>query len=259
MVQQKSKTRAFLSLEIKSFYRFPIVECFAGVFTLLALLNVLSVGSVTDFDVESPANLAGFLQSAASMLLYLSVFPFTYLLVFLVPVLVSLVIAKPFEDGTIRTILTHPIKRSSLLLTKILITVVLPGTATTIALLLAIQFGFGIQPSVSQVALLIGSIWVFILSVASVTTLLSVISKKAATSATGGVVLWYSMIFLAGLYGFPETARHVINPLSAALAYVLGGDGAPLLADVLVGLLGALSMAFVIIVVSIALFERSEV
>jgi hypothetical protein len=67
------------------------------------------------------------------------------------------------------------------------------------------------------------------------------------------------MIFLAGLYGFPETARHVINPLSAALAYVLGGDGAPLLADVLVGLVGALSMAFVILVVSIALFERSEV
>ena len=64
---------------------------------------------------------------------------------------------------------------------------------------------------------------------------------------------------LLGLEGVPSLAIVILNPLTAATEFITQGLGAPVIEDLLLGLVVSLMIVFVLFILSFVIFERTEV
>jgi len=188
-------------------------------------------------------------------------YTYTHLLAILIPLLTSLSIANSYEDGTLKTFLTYPVRRFSLLAVKVSQVVILPGLVTTLASTMSIYIFIPEMISMMpEFVLLIGAMWIFILLLMSVTTLISVFSRRITVSAVGGIAFWYSIQLLLNLGGLPPVFSQVLNPLGTAITFVSAtGSSTMLFTELISSLVGALAAGILISSMSFFLFESAEI
>lgn len=257
MKKMFKKALGLLRLEAGSSYRFPIVEALTAICVFIAFNNALSAGFPVGFRVEMPEDLLPVLEQQVSAIVRRTIGAFAYLLVFVVPMITSFTVAKCFEDGTFQTLLTYPTKRSTVLGTKVSIALLLPATMSTLAATSAIYLTSPLEPHIDEIILLNAALWLFVLLLTSVTTLMSIVLRRAAASAIGGAGLWFSVATLMDSGGVSGIAKSLLLPLSAASNFILQ-EGAITITSLLVGFAGSLVITAVSFALSFLLFERSE-
>ena len=268
--ENKEKLRAVIGLQWADSYRFPIVEVILATFLFIGFASVLAgLSSYRPGLRITPGpswnatqrleTYSRIVNEAATSAYAFSALNCVYVLVLVVPLLVVFSVARGFEDGSHQTMLSYPIRRSTLLLTKVCSIVVLTGTSVTAALWVAVSLLSPGGSELHNLLLVTGSLWVFIFLVVSSTTLISVLSRRAMLAAFLGVSLWYGVTSLTSTPNAFLGLGGVLNPVSVANELINGWGTEVVFADVVLCTMGAAAIALSLLMVSLMLFDTAEV
>jgi hypothetical protein len=128
---------AVCSLESDLSYSFPYVEGIVVIFLFTAFISVFSAVAGGPYinirpglawnTTQSVATYEEYRNTMAASVYGVSALGFSYILAFLVPLLTTFTLTGHFEDGTLPTYLSYPISRSSLLLVKASMMIIVLG------------------------------------------------------------------------------------------------------------------------------------
>jgi hypothetical protein len=262
------KTRSALSLEIDTVYPIPFIEGIVFTLSVLAFFFVSDIGFGI-FARISPSpewngipieNLfTGFMNQAFIMSLGRAFNSFTYVLLFIVPVLVTLDIARGLESGFFRTWLSYPIGRRKLLLLKVMIVMILVTLPVNVASVLgALYLEPGVIP-VDEIIVLSSALWAFSLMVTSISVILAVLTKSLPVTLFGGVGIPFSLASTALLLrDLPAIIRALFNPLFITMTFTGSNSASLLLENVLLGIVGSAFVGLILLACSVLAFDRME-
>jgi len=279
----KNRRREWLDvtlLEAGHSYRSPLVEYLTIFFLYISFSAVYGMAMMTqsvdtrpgpmwngtsqiEYLLSYESTVSTFVLSSALERLWMT-------LLFITPMLIAYTTARAFEDGSLRTLLSYPVKRSHLLLMRTLIPYLIIGTLSTVSILLGLFLLLPVPLSLSSTLFLVGTYWFANLLLTSSVVFISVLTKRMMVSAIGGVAAWYGLLTLSYMPQVPAMVTWISNPVRLVYQHLLGGIGSPwrfiigggetpLIGDVL---LTFAVMAFVIglfLMSSILLFRRMEV
>ena len=249
---------SLLRIEIGVSWRFPILEGLAAILFFGIVMTTVRVRFRAGFTTGDAQQIANFLDGLAPRMLHSGLMFFNSL-VLLTPILVAIAVARPFEDGFYRTHLTFPVKRLTLLLTKAGLVILILAGLLSFAIMITITLAFPLLPTAADLFLVIVATWLYIALQVSISTLIAVQTRKLTTTVIGGIGFWFVVMSLLGLEGVPSLAIVILNPLTAATEFITQGLGAPVIEDLLLGLVVSLMIVFVLFILSFVIFERTEV
>lgn len=266
MSRRRGLLQAILELELDSVYRSPICEAIVAVILFVSLSGGISQGKTSvlmDIGPEMSWNTPeminkylGFLDRFVAA--YAAVLTETLsIVVLLVPILIGMSVARAFEDGTLRTLLTYPIHRSSILSIKLGTALLLTAVPATLASLFAVYIYVPGTWSLIPLLLLTFGFWLLILLVSSIALLYCVLTRRFLVGTAGGIITGYGILTATAVSGFPQTLGYVLNPLVAVTEFLSGGILVPQSLCTAVGLTIAMSIALLIL--SSMVFGRMEV
>lgn len=279
----KTRRREWLDvtrLEAANSYRSPLVECITVFFLYVSFSVVYQIAmmsqsmdirpgpmwngtSQVEYLVSYENTIATFAFSRALEQVWLTI-------LFITPLLVALTTARAFEDGSLRTLLSYPVKRSHLLLMRTLVPFLFIGAISTIPILLALLLLLPAQLDISAILFLTGAYCMANLLITGSIVFLSVLTKRMVIAAVGGVASWYSLLTLSYMPQVPAIVSWISNPVSLVKRfilggkntpwqYVLGGNGTPLIGDIYFTFAIIAMATFAFLVSSMLLFRRMEV
>lgn len=252
---------SLLHIEFGVSWRFPILEGLAAILFFGILSNTLQSGFTSSFDVYlgNTQQVITFFDELAPTMLQSGMWFFFTSLALIVPVLVAIAVARPFEDGFYRTHLTLPVKRSNLLLTKAGLVILIPASLLSFALMTIVTLTFPLLPAATDLFLVIVATWLYIAFLVSISTLIAILTRKLTTAIIGGVGLWSVVQSLQGLEGIPSLARIILNPLNAVTEFITQGQGAPVIEGLQIGMFVSFMITIVLFILSLIIFEQIEV
>lgn len=279
----KNRRREWLDvtrLEAGHSYRFPLVEFITVLILYISFSAVYQIATMTHSMDTRPGPMWNGTSQIESILSYestVSTFVFSraleqlwMTLLFIAPMLIGFTTARAFEDGSLRTLLSYPVKRSHLMLMRILIPVLIFGTITTLSILLGLILLLPVQLDLGSILLLTGTYWLANLLLTSSVVFLSVVTKRMVIAAISGVAAWYGLLTLSYMPNVPAIVSWISNPVGLMQQYLLGGrdtpwrfiiggSEAPLIGDVYLTF-AIMALAIILFLVSsILLFRRMEV
>ena len=249
---------SLLRIEFGVSWRFPTLEVLAAIIFFGILMNSLQIGLRAGFGSGDAQYVFNFLNGIAPRMLFYGMIFFDSL-VLVLPILIAIAVAKPFEDGFYRTHLTLPVKRTTLLLTKAGLVILIPAVLLSLAIMMTVTLTFPLLPTASDIILVVIAAWLYIALQVSISTLIAVLTRKLTTTVIGGFGVWFVVLSLLGLEGVPSLAIVILNPLSAATAFVTQSLVAPVIEVLQIGLVVSLVIVFVSFILSLVIFERTEV
>lgn len=192
-----------LEFEIATHYRFPFLEILCSI-VIFESFYLMVNGSLSFYyilqKVPIPWVSAHYIESIGQWIAIhgpnsLGAVSFTIaeLLIFLVPILTSLSIARDMDRSLLRTLCSYPISRSQIFLSKLLL-ILIPtcGTASISLIIALVTFEPGPIP-IEMFGLGLLIIWVPTVFVAMVTMLLALLSKSLPASLFGGLAVAFAM------------------------------------------------------------------
>lgn len=239
-----------------------------GLFVMLTIVlqSVQPQFMITDSPFSNQLELERLIQSvtfADFRLLTSTMFNVLVFLPILIPLFCAFVVAGPLENGVSKNMLTYPIKRSDLLIIKGLQITLLTSLPITVGAIVGITLFNGLLLGLESILTII-SLWVFCFTILSTSFLISLVTKSAARSAFGGVVLWAILFVVATLSKLPVIVRGISNPLHLTMSFILGstffGNSfvEPVFGDVLGSLLIHFILGVVAFLASIRIFKGIE-
>ena len=270
--------RGWLELEGGISYRFPVVESVI-VTTLFVTIIATLTGSlrfwgltiypvdvdITQFIVISKTDIFDVypILSIPSSLVFL--------LIFLVPMVVSYTTARGFENGTVKTLLSYPISRFQFLFLKITLGIVVLGTISTMSIMFASCITGQLTTQLSVLFAIIVGVWILIIFIVSVTTLFAIIIKNSIGASFLG-----SGIFFLALLSYVQIGmtlsqyshssymiKGILNPLLLVNEYFIGIYFNPIISpsfqDVMVSIVSCLFISFLLFILAWKIFDYSEV
>lgn len=264
----QSKLTNVLHLEKNLTYRFPVIEILAGLvaftsglgFTYSAFrtigMNILPGSSPTgaervDFYLQYAQQLAA--ASYGTSLLFSC-----GMLSILIPMLASYIVARPFEDGSFRTILSYPISRGWLFIVRLVLLVVIPGSLTVCLSLLLVNLLLPVGVSIGHLIVMICSAFISLLFVSASSFLLSIVSKRSMISSAVGVLFWTSFVISGSIPELSTPGIDVVFPIRAVVSSLSLAESEFYLGSItLLGL--SLVCTMVAVISGLVLFERAEV
>lgn len=249
---------SLLRIEFGISWRFPILEGLAAILFFGFLLNTIRFGYNANFTTGNAQQVLNFLDGLAPRMLYNGMLSFNSLIL-LVPILVAIAVARPFEDGFYRTHLTLPVKRLTLLVTKAGLVILFLAGLLSFAIMTTIILAFPLLPTAADLILVIVAIWLFIALQVSISTLIAVLTRKLTTTVIGGFGFWFVVMSLLSLEGVPSLVMVILNPMTAAIEFITQGLRAPVIEDLQIGLVISLMIVVVSFILSFVIFERTEV
>jgi ABC-type transport system involved in multi-copper enzyme maturation permease subunit len=281
----KDRRREWLDvtrLEAGQSYRYPLVEFLTIIVLYISFSAIYPVAAMSRLMDTRPGPMWNGTSQIDAMLMYertLATYVFSraleqvwMALLFLAPVLLAYTTAKAFEDGSLRTILSYPVRRSHLLLMRSLLPVLLLGTVTTVSAFLALLLLVPAPLDLGALLSLTVTFWLALLLLTSSVVFLSVVTKRMVIAAIGGIALWFGLFTLSYMPDVPEIVSWVADPVHLMQQYFLGGEdslwrfiigasesGPPPPGDILLmlSIVGLVSVLF--LVVSVLIFRRLEV
>jgi ABC-type transport system involved in multi-copper enzyme maturation permease subunit len=261
------KLRAAVMLELDMSFSFPVLECLVALPILLASLSVLQyipgVGTTSEAVPElfNREKLFERMVGLGAYVFATNLYTFDYVVLFIVPMAVTFTLARGFENGTTRTMLSYPIGRRSFLLTRaglIVLTTALPINAGRLFPVIVFT-----PPPIDVAALMTMSVslWVLVFAICTTTVLVAVISGSMPTTAVIGCGLWFIMLYEAMAGSLSSVVRGVLNPVLIAIS--LEGEGATFpffegvtASDVATSLLAAFVIGVFSLLTAVAWFNR---
>ncbi len=269
MKREGGNLRSIYELEINQSYSFPTVEAVVVVFLFIAFISTLGVFGAGRYVLLRPGpewngtaaieSFVEYRQTMTASVYGFSALSFSHVLTFVVPLLVAFTLAGRFEDGTLHTYLSYPVDRITFLAVKVSGMIVLLGMSATFSSLSVIFIFVPGNREVFSILLLSAALWAFIMLLTSVTTLISIISKKAEVTAIMGIALWYVIALVIVMPSIPDVIRNVLNPILLTNAFVSGGDMGLQAGEVFFGICGAVLIGVVALIASIITFEKAEI
>lgn len=201
-----------------------------------------------------------FSEEFSTSLLFVSMHSATQLIIFIIPMLLSLSFTQILEDGSIRTLLSYPITRSHLLIGKFAFPVFLTGIISSICSLginiLLIPMGKNVEVFILAEVFL----WLSISLVAVSMILISILTRNAILALVIGSGVWFFGIsFVAPNLNMSFLLRGLCNPMTILSEYASQSVLGPTIFDIQILLtlftLSVLLLSFI----SYILFRRLEV
>ena len=262
------RARAAFELEMDISFPFPVRECLFAVPLLLASSTALKVihGTYARSDLVpeffKPDNILRFIDTLGIRVFAESLYALNGVVLFIIPMIVTFNVARSFENGIMKTLLSYPIGRRKLLVTKVSQVVILVWSAMIAGLFFSVYAFIPVIDGLSSFVLMSVSLLALVFITTTTTVLIAVVSKSTPVTAILGVGLWVSFLFLAMSGTLSPIVRGVMNPVLMAVSLeggALGFFNGITSADLVVSIVGALAIGGLAFIASLILFNRREI
>ncbi|MBD3157829.1 MAG: hypothetical protein GF309_03480 [Candidatus Lokiarchaeota archaeon] len=268
MNEDEHNVQSIAALDWEISFSFPTLEGFVAVFILLSV-GICMTGQMFDPSIsirpgpgfnstERLEYYTGLAENEASSAL-IAIFTISgYILGLVIPMLIAFSLASAFESGLLETLLSYPIGRRTLLLTKLGITVILISSSVILTSVLSVGVFYLWQIPIVDLMLLIVALLSTCLAIAVSAILLAVISKRVGITSAGCGSLWIGILFVTSdpeyniLYG-------ILNPCQIVVKYLIGGGSSVGLPELFICLSGSILLGVGLIALSILAFERVDI
>lgn len=181
---------------------------------------------------------------------------FTVILTFLTPMLVALTIARPFEDGSFRTLLSYPLSRFSLFSVNTILPIILLGCLANISVVVAILLFSYSFIEVSAILLYVASLFLYSLVLGAFSTTIAVISRSTAATSIGSIGVWFTLSSITPAFKDYTLAYVFIQPISSLRDYF---GNLIVFSDIACGFILVLVVSLLLFFISYLIFNRAEV
>ena len=269
----KNKVRnimAGFAFELEATYGYNLLEAIAAFILFVSIVLVKSATYIR-FRVSIPSDptwnaaevyehYIELLGEAAVSVYSTSALGLAYIVAFVLPILVMFSIARGFEDGSLQTQLSYPIRRSRLLLTKVVGGLGMFGLMTSMSMILAVSILSPGSPRVDHVLLIIGALWAFMLLVITSSTLVALLVKRQLVGVLIGVAFWIGigvMRLLPDIFTPLENLLNPLPPINDFFNYYWNTD--VLFSELVMYVIGTIALALSLLMICIVYFEKVEV
>ncbi len=259
---------AVFELEIDISFPFPVLECLFVVPLFLASSIALQVIPTTyarsDLvpDFFRPEDIMRFIDGVGIRVFAEALYSLNTIILFIIPMIVTFNLARSFENGTMKTLLSYPIGRRKLLITKVSQVVILVWFAIIAGLFFSVYVFTPVVNGIPSFVLMSASLLALVFTATTTTVLIAIASKSTPVTAILGSGLWFSFLFLAMFGTFSSIVRGIMNPVLMAVSLEGGSLGFfndITSADLVVSIVGTLSLGVLALIASFILFDRREV
>jgi len=269
MRERLSELKKLSRLELTLSYRFPAIEFLIAILVFSSGLGVLSIGMTSigmNLDPDPYYNATQTTEHYTEHMMQKKTLAYVYalatctnVLFFLIPLFVAFTVARPFEDGTLKTILSYPVNRSTLMSVRTLLLLsltIIPAIAlsavwTSTLIPSDLNIGYAMIASIATL--------VSILMMYAISQFVAIISKKSSATVIVGMIFWIVVTTLISSPLYPITLVTTLNPVYAVFNFIIGGEYAPTINDLIVGISSALAIALCLLATSLKLFSKVEV
>ncbi|NHI84303.1 MAG: hypothetical protein EAX81_08395 [Candidatus Thorarchaeota archaeon] len=257
-------------IELALSYRIPLIESMAAIVAYTSCISVFMVIFQTiglnlvlsDTLYNGPENVGAYQQiisERATMSYALAQTSCWTFFTILVPLFFAFTLARAFEDGTLRTLMSYPISRTMLLTVKTLVFIIVISIPVILIPLLLIATYLPSEAIVNYLGLFIISTLLSVAQLSVTSILLSVLSKDAATTAVVGVLLWVGLSYLSSLPTIPIHFLMLCSPIKMLSNYAVGLYPEMINWELLFLLLGSLAFVAALFIIGIRVFRRVEI
>jgi hypothetical protein len=248
------RIRSLVHIQLSTIYRFPVLELLIAFFFAISL-NGVSAGLHPDTLIPQEDPLVWGVSNSVGIL-SVTVNQFTVILTFLTPMLVAFTIAKPFEDGSFRTLLSYPLTRFSLFSVNTILPIVLLGCLVNISVVVAILLFSYSFIEVSAILLSIASVFLYSFILGTFSTAIAVISRSTAVTSIGSIGVWFTLYSIAPILKNVTLAYVFVQPISSLGDYF---NDLIVLSDIASGFLLIIVASILLFFISYLVLNRAEV
>jgi hypothetical protein len=269
MKSNEQNTRAIASLDWGLSFSFPTLEGLVAVFLLISVwLCMVSqlhdphivIRPGPDFNsTEVSEYILNRLESEASTSLLTILTLSEFVLALAIPMLIAFSLAATLESGLLETLLSYPISRKTLLLTRTGIVTIVTSGSVILTSSLSVGVFFLWRISVTDLLLLTVGLCSMALVITTSAILLAVISKRVGITSAGGGALWLGLLYVTS---FPQENfvwDWVLNPIQLIVRYLTGREPLVGVVQVFMGILGNAILGLSLLVLCVLVFERIDV
>jgi ABC-type transport system involved in multi-copper enzyme maturation permease subunit len=257
-------------IELTFSYRIPLVESVIAIIAYVSAISVFIVAFQTLGMNVSPGDplyngtemvleYQQTVNTRATMSYVLALSNCWIFFTIFIPLFFAFTFARTFEDGTLRTFLTYPIDRTTLLVVKMVVSVAVVSVPTAVIPLLWITAFFPPETVVSHLGIVCVSMILSTTLIVATSLVLSVASKDGASTAVVGVLLWTGLSSLSSLPTMPPVVLMVASPIRMVSNYVAGVYEGMLYSDLFLLLLGSLAVTVMFCIIAVGLFRRQDI
>lgn len=181
-----------------------------------------------------------------------------FVLAFAIPMQVAFSLAANFEGGLLETLMSYPISRKMLLLTKAVTVIITASTSVILTSALSVGVFFLWFISVFDLMLLAMALCSTVLAITAGALLLAVVSKRVGVTSAGGGALWLGLLAIPYLSQEYHVWYGILNPIQLTVRYL--AEMEPLVGslDVFVGILYNVILGLSLFGLSVLAFERCD-
>ncbi|MFO7837092.1 MAG: hypothetical protein R6V83_10565 [Candidatus Thorarchaeota archaeon] len=272
MVDKKNSVYNSIRLERDMSYPFPAIVGILSIFLFAAAYSMLGVGVSNRYVYLSPGcNSTAISEEMVSSVdatnTIATVYPIInciYVVMLVAPLLIAFNLAQGYNNGQMRTLLSYPIKRRTVLFLKNGSVIFLMFSSGIIGTFFSWVFYFPFSIDLYSVMILIMTYGITVLAICSTCTLLAVLSRSARITAFVGVGAWMIVYttFVTAVTHSP--AAFLLFPLHLGITHISHG-GPPYyyeeteLFNVLLGSGITLVLVIVVLILSVIIIERQEI
>jgi ABC-type transport system involved in multi-copper enzyme maturation permease subunit len=271
MSENKNDTINYIRLERNISYPFPTIVGILSIFIAIVAYSALTIGMYAREIYLAPGwNITAIseelVESVNTVNTQAIVFPFLnclYVVILLAPLLVAFNLAQGYGNGQIRTLLSCPIRRRTVLLLKSGFVVFLISISVTIGVVLSLLFFYPFSIESYSVLIMTGTFWITVFVITSTCTLLAVTSRSTRITAFVGVGLFLYTFTMINQPSMHPMVQYLFFPLIIALGHVYP-EQPPIwlektsLLDVFMGSGSAILFGIALLILSLFIFKRQE-
>jgi ABC-type transport system involved in multi-copper enzyme maturation permease subunit len=273
MTRSTTNLKAIVRLVLSTTFRFPILEGLLVIFSVvIGYLMLFSdyygmffiIRNVPMWDgSELLEDLSFLVETVPTTTFASTLFSLSYLIMFLLPMLIAFDLGGGLESGFLRTLLSYPISRNTFLICIGGVAILLTGFASSLSLISLILL-FPQPFDWFQVALHMCSLWSYVLLVGSSAVIISIIFRSARLAILGSIGFWFVILFLSLFSGVDLRLLGFLNPILMSVSYTTGNPNAHIFgeimfSDVILSLIGSILFGFGLFLASLVLFRRTEI
>lgn len=267
MNEDEQNVQSIVALDWEISFSFPTLEGFVAVFILLSV-GICMTSQMFDPSISIRPGFNGterleyFIELAENEASSTLIAIFTisgYILGLAIPMLMAFSLASGFESGLLETLLSYPIGRRTLLLTKVGITVILTSSLLVLTSVLSVGVFYLWLIPVVDLILLIVALLSTSLAITASAILLAVISKRVGITSAGCGSLWTGILFVTSNDTEYNALHGILNPLQIVVKYLMGVGSSVGLPELFICFSGSILFGVGLIVLSILTFERVDI
>ncbi len=269
MYPRLKKLKAIMELEIDTHYSFPLLETIVSLLVIMSFYYATKAGFFMygEIPIEYPIPgqslldlLPKWIEMGASVLAGRVYDNMMVILAFFVPVLTALSFGRDMDAGAFKTLLSYPISRRQLFMSKELLVLATTCGISSVSVLVAIRT---FEPGpVHMDIVLMGTavLWIPAMIVSSITALIAIHSRSLSASLFGGIAVSVGRVLSPFLFkDMPDMLIAIMNPGYAINTYLSSIQSGEILYSIPVGMFIAFAIGVLLLIVSMVSFDRMEV